>query len=232
MDLVLKYYLRKDNYWIRTELFKYSFKNLDNNPLKKELINIVEKLANSDVLAIEELQKDSSLRFSIVIDAINLYTEYGRYNAKRKVVKIAETYEDKILELSKNRNLTKNLDKSRKKLLREIKERLDPTNNIDKIRFENYNNPLAMIAFINGHISSEKRLTQKRSTAILDFCFLYDCMTKELSRKPKSGNFSFGSLSNFVPYLRQRLLRRKAWLTYSFWNHFPKRIPDLFMGGW
>lgn len=193
-----------------------------------ELVKISEQIANSEILSREELAQDDSLRFAIILDAFKNANKSGWRSQKRAEV-IAQKYQD-ILELLQDRELIRPLSSSHKNFIRKLKDELDPTNNLNYITFKDYSNPLPMIAFINGHISGKKRLTQQKSTNILNKILLDDISEYQTS---KAKTVILFCINNLVPYLskssKKKLLKfilREFVNSNDIFFDFVKRYPD------
>ncbi len=137
----------------------------------KQLRRLVKKLLNDKrIFSNEELQKDDSIFFAIIIDACGLAMgnrdRYSSYGETEWMEEIYQRYRDEILRLAQDKKLVKPLLNSYKTKLRTLKQKLDPKNNLNYVEFKNYQNPLSMIAFMNGHISGEK-LSQANAKKIL-----------------------------------------------------------------
>ena len=193
-----------------------------------ELVKISEQIANSEILSREELAQNDSLRFAIILDAFKNANKSGWRSQKRAKV-IAQKYQN-ILELLQDRELIRPLSSSHKNFIRKLKDELDPTNNLNYITFKDYSNPLAMIAFINGHISGKKRLTQSRSAKVLNKILLDDISEYQTS---KAKTVILFCINNLVPYLskssKKKLLKfilREFVNSNDIFFDFVKRYPD------
>jgi len=188
MDILSKaieYYENNDYNWrdVRGLMFEdfdyeerinknYYSSRMEKNDEMHQLRKLAQKLLNKDgIFDDEELGKDDSILFAIIIDALELqHTErnyYSRYGKDEWIKMIYEKYKDDFFRLSKNRKLSKPLLNNYKIKLRKLRHRFDPKNNLNYVKFKNYENPLSMIAFINGHIASGK-LTQSKAKKVLE----------------------------------------------------------------
>ncbi len=144
----------------------------------KELLDfqrMVKTIADDTLLSQEELGKNQSLKLSVIIDAFSIYfdnltrKQNYRHDYEYEITKkIAEKYKDTMLSIVEDRDITKNLSEAKKRVLRHIKDKLDPTNTLNYIHFRDYDNSLAMIAFMAGHLKGEKKITQKRAKEIVE----------------------------------------------------------------
>ncbi|MBL0707515.1 MAG: hypothetical protein JJW00_00500 [Sulfurimonas sp.] len=146
----------------------------------KELLDfqrMVKTIADDTLLSQEELGKNQSLKLSVIIDAFSIYfdnltkkqSDRDRDDYEYKITKqIAEKYKDTMLSIVEDRDITKNLSEAKKRVLRDIKDKLDPTNSLNYVHFKDYDNSLAMIAFMAGHLKGKKKITQKRAKEIVE----------------------------------------------------------------
>jgi len=237
MRSLLNFY-RGDSYWVSSkfdtleESRSYYYYNNSMPPEAKELIELTDELANGAILSNEELSREESLRFCLILDACNQYIKNGY--ERKKVTKIANKYKDEIIRLSKDKNITKNLNNSHKRILRKLKNAFDPTSNLNYIEFKDYSNPLAIIAFINGHITSQKRLTQQRAAEILKKVLIEDIPTEQIS---KAKTLLLFCVNNFAPYLNK--ISKKKLLKFILTNmpepnemffDFVKKYPNDYTG--
>lgn len=140
-----------------------------------ELRKITHQIADGDILNVEELKEHNSLKFTIIIIALKKEAKYKidkyRYrisdDIKYIIERIYDKYKNIIFELVNNKDITNNLSKQRKMIVREIKELYNPDDDLLYTKFENYDNSLLMISFISKYISHSKKLTQKRADEIL-----------------------------------------------------------------
>ena len=235
MELIIKFYKTND-YWI-----SYIFDEmqvLKGNYRQQPPIQIQELAKGDEILSNEELAKDSSLRFSIILDAFKNIKQ-NNWRKKERAEIIATKYREKMIELSKDREITKNLSSSYKNFLRNLKDELDPSNNLNYTNFRDYSNPLAMIAFINGHISSEKRLTQKRAMGVLSKVLIEDEIP--LVQYSKAQTVLLFCINNLAPYLaksgKKKLIKfglerveQPKELFFDFVKKYPNNYIDTLFG--
>lgn len=203
---LVRYYENHDGYYNIFEETKENNSYRYYSPPPHNILQLRElsyNIANSDILSNEELAKDNSLRFSMIIEALNYEKSKRRDTDITK--KIFSKYSDTLLELVKDKSLVKNLPEKKKRMIRELKEFYDPANNLNYVSFKNYNNPLSMIAFINGHISSEKRLTQKRAGEVLNKVLIeeerYPRFRDDFIDYSKANSVILYCVNNLMPYL-------------------------------
>lgn len=211
---------------------RYSSYDTKTPNLFLEFRKIAHQLANdSEVLSNDELRKDNSLRFVIILEACNLKLiqkeDYYSYSSstKNRVNYIVELYKDRILDLAQDRNLVKKLPDYYKRILRQLKKDLDPKNNLNFVEFKDYSNPLSMIAFINGHIKSAKKLPQNRAKEVLHKVLLddrYFDIEYDDSKVKTVILFCVNNLAEFLAYNEKKKL-----IKFAF-EHIPYSAKDIF----
>lgn len=219
----LNYVLDNENY-VENKIFEDIDKNRDSNSrysrVKDEIVElrkITHQIADGDILTTEELKEHNSLKFTIIMIALKKKAEYkiDKYinnindDIKYIIERIYDKYKNIIFELVNNRNITKSVSKQRKKIVREIKELYDPDDDLLYTKFENYDNNLMIISFINKYISSSKKLTQKRAGEILHKVLIeYNYNSYDFIDINKGKPVILYCINNLTPYLSVSLKKK------------------------